>query len=379
MAQVVEVNCIEELEHYYLIWNSLFRETRGATFFQSFDWLRAYWRHYGDRQKLKVLVVYSGGSPIGIVPLTVITERTRVGEVRTLTYPLHDWSSFYGPIGPNPTATLAAAMRYLRDSRRDWDLLDLRWTNRDDGDHGRTQQAMHNAGFQGVEGVWDETAVIETSCGWDGYFASRTSRFRNNVRRAEKRIAELGELTFERYRPRGEAVGDGDPRWDVYEECVALARRSWQGSSETGTTISHESVAEFFRETHELAAKAGTLDLVLVRLNGKLVAFCYNYHRDGRVFGLRVGIDPDVAAHGMGTVLYAWIIRDSCGRGDQVFDMGPGSLDKKRRWITRVAKVYRYTHYPLAAPRVQILRLKRWLKGRDATAGPKIMAKKSAN
>ena len=102
MPEVVEINDIDELEHYWLIWNALLAETPGASFFHSLDWLATYWKHFGHRQKLRVLVVYSRGIPVGIVPLTVICERTRVGRIRTLTYPLHDWGSFYGPIGPNP-------------------------------------------------------------------------------------------------------------------------------------------------------------------------------------------------------------------------------------------------------------------------------------
>ena len=100
MSQVIEINRIEDLGQYRLLWSALLGQTRGASFFQSLDWLEAYWRHFGHRQKLRVLIVSSGGEPIGIVPLTVVRESTRVGTLRTLTYPIHDWWWFYGPIGP---------------------------------------------------------------------------------------------------------------------------------------------------------------------------------------------------------------------------------------------------------------------------------------
>ena len=127
MSEVIEVNRIEDLEAYRLLWNALLPRTPGASFFQSLDWLTAYWHHFGQNQKLRVLIVHSGGRPIGIVPLTVIREFKKVGPVRVLTYPLHDWGSFYGPIGPEPAATLAAAMGHIRRTARDWDLIDLRW------------------------------------------------------------------------------------------------------------------------------------------------------------------------------------------------------------------------------------------------------------
>ncbi len=367
MPEVVEINDIDELEHYWLIWNALLAETPGASFFHSLDWLTTYWRHFGHRQKLRVLVVYSRGIPVGIVPLTVIRERTRVGRIRTLTYPLHDWGSFYGPIGPNPTATLTAAMQYLREIHRDWDLLDLRWIDRERHDVGRTRNAMRHAGWQGCESIWKETAVIDMTQSWEDYFASRTSKFRNNVRRAGKRVCEAGKVSFERHRPLSAADGDGDPRWDLYEQCIEVARQSWQGSSTNGTTLSHDSVSKFFHEAHALAAKAGAVDLCLLRLNGQPVAFAYNYHCDGRVFGLRAGYDARSAPPGMGTVLFQHVFQDSFERGDHLFDMASGSEKAKRSWMTHIERSYRYTHYN-ATPRVQMLRLKHWLRRRQQTS-----------
>jgi CelD/BcsL family acetyltransferase involved in cellulose biosynthesis len=167
MSHVIEINRPEQLEPYRLVWQALWGETRGASFFQTLDWLQASWRHFGGGQKLRVLVVVSDGTPVGILPLTVTSERTRVGRIRTLTYPLAEWGSFYGPIGPNPTATLVAAMRHLAETPRDWDLLDLRSIDREGLDRRRTQRAMQWAGFQGHERSWKECGQIEVAGTWD--------------------------------------------------------------------------------------------------------------------------------------------------------------------------------------------------------------------
>ena len=106
MTTIEEINDPVRLADLRPLWNHLLGETPGATFFQSCDWLECYWRHYGPGQRLRVLVVRDGQRPLGILPLVVRTERTRVGSVRVLTYPLHDWGTFYGPIGPEPAATL---------------------------------------------------------------------------------------------------------------------------------------------------------------------------------------------------------------------------------------------------------------------------------
>jgi CelD/BcsL family acetyltransferase involved in cellulose biosynthesis len=361
MSEVVEINRIDELDSLQSVWRSLLAQTRDGSFLQSLDWLKTYWRHFGHGQRLRVLAVSSRGRVIGILPLTVAAEKTRIGGIRVLTYPLHDWGSFYGPIGPCPTTTLTASLRHVRQTPRDWDVLDLRWTDKSGGDCGRTPKAMEEAGLRPREGVWRRLAVVDTRGSWEEYLASRTPGFRKHIRRHLRTASESGRLEHIRYRPLGEAHGDDDPRWDLYDACVEVARRSWQSSSRTGTTLCHAAVSDFLREAHGAAARAGAVDLNLLRLNGRPIAFGYNFHHQGYVLGLRTGYDPEFSHLGPGSALYAHTLRDSCERGDRAFDLGPGSLSIKRGWLTRIAVSYRYIHYPLTSPRGQLVRMKRWL------------------
>lgn len=360
---VVEINDPQQLEELRLLWTLFLPQTRGVSFFHTLDWLQCYWRHFGADQQLRVLVASSGHTPIGILPLTVVPEKTRLGTLRVLTYPLHEWGTFFGPIGPNPTATLTLAFQYLRETSRDWDLLDMRWVNRDEHDHLRTQWALEHAGYRVREAIWKTTSLVEMQGGWDEYWQSRSSKMRNNLQRDVKHLSRHGEIEHVRYRPAGASFGDDDPRWDLYDACVEIAAASWQGSSETGTTLSHPSVAAFLRESHALAVKHGMVDLNLLRVDGKPVAYSYNYMAAGQLTGIRRGHLPEYAAGGAGNVLFLHMLRDSFEREDQSLDLGPGWLDIKRRWTNRLMNSYRYTHYPLLDPRAQLLRVKRWAWG----------------
>jgi CelD/BcsL family acetyltransferase involved in cellulose biosynthesis len=203
---------------------------------------------------------------------------------------------------------------------------------------------------------------------------------RNNVRRDEKRLRERGSVEYIRYRPAGTAYGDDDPRWDLYETCVELAAASWQGQSDTGTTLSHKSVAEFFRDAHEAAVKNGMVDINILKVNGRAVAFSYNYICDGRLVGVRRGHLPQFTNCGIGNILLVYMLRDSFQREDRHLDLGTGYSEGKRRWSTRSARSYRYTHYPLLAPRAQILRLKHWATAdAPATAAVKSLRSKTAS
>ncbi|MGA2068680.1 MAG: GNAT family N-acetyltransferase [Thermoguttaceae bacterium] len=362
MTTIEEINDPVRLADLRPLWNHLLGETPGATFFQSCDWLECYWRHYGPGQRLRVLVVRDGQRPLGILPLVVRTERTRVGSVRVLTYPLHDWGTFYGPIGPNPAATLLAGLGHVRRTRRDWDVLDLRWVDQDGCDEGQTEWAMRQAGFRPCRQAWDRAGQIDTTGTWEDYWAGRDKKFRHNVDRCRRRLADQGEVTLVRHRPSPGLKGDGDPRWDLYDACVAVARRSWQGDATDGTTLSHPGVAGFLRDVHAAAARRGAVDLGLLLVAGRPVAFIYHYHYDGRLYGLRKGFDAEFAHLRPGLVLQYLVLEDGWRRGDRSCDLGVGSHDSKRHWQTAVATSYRFTHFPAAVVRAQLLRLNRWVR-----------------
>ena len=364
MTSVDEINRIEELVQLRPVWDALLAETEGSSFFHTLPWLEVYWEHFGAGQKLRGLVVSAGGKPIGIMPLVVRAEPTKLGWVRVLTYPLHDWGSFYGPIGPQPDATLAAGLAHVRRTPRDWDILELRWIDPGGPDSRRTEQAMRAAGFHACKSVWDRTAMIDLEGGWDAYLAGRTGKWRNNLRRTERRLGRQGRVDYLRYRPRGQALGEEDPRWDLYDLCEDIARRSWQGSSTRGTTLSHESIRQFLRSSHVVAARAGAVDLNLLLLDEQPLAFAYNYCCRGHVYGLRAGYDAELSREGAGNLLLARAIEDSFRREDLLYDLGAGYIQGKRPLLSRIVPILRYSHFHPGTPRTLLLRMKRWLQAR---------------
>src|SRR5438309_5138649 len=114
MIGIREINEIESLDGCRARWDELLGETAGASFFQSLEWLESYWRHFGSAQRLRVLVAERADQIVGIVPLAVRREPTRVGPLSVLTYPLHDWGTFYAPVGPDPAAVLTAALQHVQ-------------------------------------------------------------------------------------------------------------------------------------------------------------------------------------------------------------------------------------------------------------------------
>ena len=124
------------------------------------------------------------------------------------------------------------------------------------------------------------------------YWQGREAKFRKNIDRLQRRMAEQGKMELVRYRPEPACGGEVDPRWDLYDACVALAQRSWQGENGDKTNLCHAQVGGFFRDAHAAAARLGAVDLNLLYFNDQPAAFMYNYRWQTPVYGLRRGFDP---------------------------------------------------------------------------------------
>ncbi len=163
------------------------------------------------------------------------------------------------------------------------------------------------------------------------------------------------------------AKDDGDPRWDLFAMCQQVALASWQATSTTGTTLTHERVRHFLRDAHAIAAHNGMVDVNLLLVDGRPAAFAYNYHFQGRLTGLRVGYDAALEQSGpgragLGSALMLASIEDSCQRRDVSLDLGPGETPFKRRLRTHSEVSYRMIYAPLDSWRSQAVRLSRWAR-----------------
>ncbi|MEX2285622.1 MAG: GNAT family N-acetyltransferase [Planctomycetaceae bacterium] len=364
MISVREINDAAELATVRAEWDQLLERTRAASFFHSWAWFTTYWKHFSAGKRMRVLVAYDQDRAVGIVPLVVRTAR-RSEPIRILTYPLDDWGTAYSPIGADPQTTLTAALAHIRRTPRDWRILELPWVDAlvDDG---RTQLALDATGFQSIRETQNPRAVIDLAAHgtWDAYLATRTSKCRENLRRKEKRLAQRGTVTYVGHRPDATEGLPAEPRWDLYDACESISRASWQGSASGGSMLNKEEFRAFYRDCHLAAAQSGAVDLGLILVDDRPVAFQYAYHFRGSVCGIKSAYDPAFAFEGVGTVIKARLIADSFARGDHTYDMGPEALEWKRDWLTRVWSVYRYVHFPPRSLVAQLIRGKRTIERR---------------
>lgn len=370
MITVAEINDIDRIDHFRLAWRALLGKTKGATFAHSPEWLEQYWAHFGKNLKLRVLLVTLRNKIIGIVPLVVKPVSTPLGTLRVLTYPLDSWGTFFGQIGGNPAATMVTALRHIRTSRRDWDLIDLRYIDQDGHDHRRTSNALKSVGYQGSPAIWRRLGMVNTSdTSWIEYLASRSPETRNRIAQAEEIAAQNGHVSFYRSRLEDPLAPGWNPRWDLWAQFEQMDFQTGRQTLIAGGEFSLKQKLAFLRDIHGPAARSGMARIDALFVNHTVAAFAYGLQHAAGTDYLALGRMPGTSPETL-TTLLSQMIRQSIQDGEPALNLGLVGLPSAGLWTNQSLKSYRCSHFPLTAPRTQLLRLNRWLQ--KSASRPKV-------
>lgn len=358
MNDVHEINCLADLAGLRSAWRGLLAQTPGYSLFHTLEWLESAWGNYARPQRLRVVVVERRGQVVGIVPFCVREEPRRVGTVRVLTYPLDDWGTFYGPLGPEPGFAFRQALHLVARTKRDWDLIDLRWVDESADEFFAIGEAFRECSFEYRVRPRMEVRHCHFGQGWEAYLKSRSRNWRRKMSHDVELLARAGDVVLRRYRPAAGCDPGCEEHAEVYRICEEISARTWQAADASQSCLSSPRVRDALFRVHCQAAALGMLDTNILEVGGKAVAFNYNYVAEGRTYGLRCGYDPSSEREGCGRVLLYMMLQDSFRRGDIEYNFGPGRQPYKDRFATGMRHAYTFRHYAKYSLRSQLLHLK---------------------
>jgi len=212
--------------------------------------------------------------------------------------------------------------------------------------------------------------LVDTSGSHEAWLARRSKRVRTLLRRENEAAARLGM--------RFEAVTHDPTASDLWTRMLALEQAGWKGRERTAI-LDDPAATRFYTDLAARAAAAGALQIGLMWLGERLVAFEFGVLGGERLFLLKVAYDEEFAGMSLGHVLAARMIRhcfehpaiscyDKMGNG-----MTPAPY--KLRFADACAPLYRVTIYAPGAAGVTLfaydearVRAKAWRDARR-TAG----------
>ena len=374
--QNLQIESITDLSRFNAIageWDRLIDDAGIERLFVSHDWLRTWWEAFGGDHQLHVLTLRNAGRLIGAVPMMRSNERFYGLKINSI-------QSIYNPHTPRCDFIIApgwadrvypTAWNYLCN-RTDCDMIAFRQVPDDSPTLAAIESLAQADGWLSGQWIAPASPYIPLNCTHDDLLKRLKGGYRYNLRKRYERLSKAGpidvEVITEKERVR-EAMQDG----------LRIEAAAWKG--ERGTAIASDpAVTEFYIRLAERQADAKQLRLSFLRIGGKRISFSYILCSDNKLYGVKIGYDPEFHTYSPGNMLLNLILQDVCANGlaeydflgvDDEWKMDWTDATRGHRWLFLFRKGLRprTLHYlkfnlmPKVKP--QLVRLCTSLRGRS--------------
>ncbi|MEQ8789558.1 MAG: GNAT family N-acetyltransferase [Pirellulaceae bacterium] len=326
---------LDELRRESVAWDDLWRRTQSAMPTAQAELIAQWVEHFAPQQRFAAAVVEDEqGRMAAALPLIGVTVG-RVLEVGQL--PSNCWSPG-GDLLVDSRADADAALEVLAAGlpQLPWPLL---WLDEVEWNgplwYAFRQAAWHADRDYSTHHQFD-VGVIDIDHDWPAYEARWSGNHRRSVRVGLRRLEEEGDVQFEAvHYPRREDLES------LLREGFEVEDRSWKGA-EGSSVLKSPGMFEFFLRQAQSLAERGQLELYLLRLDGRPIAFEYCYVAGGVCYSHKLGYDQQYARCAPGLVLRKMQLEQLFADDDRGTFNTLGILcETKAKWSTRAYSVGR--------------------------------------
>lgn len=169
--------------------------------------------------------------------------------------------------------------------------------------------------------------VVDLSGGVDGFLSKRSSGFRKNLQKAERRARRF-DLAFEVAESTSPEEAD-----ESFDRLLAIERRSWKGRH--GVGIDTEPMCAFYRDMNRRLVERGARRLLFATFDGRDAAYIFGGILGKTYRGLQFSFDERYRRLSLGNLCQLEEIRRLCQQSIELYDLGT-EVAYKKRWGDRV-------------------------------------------
>jgi CelD/BcsL family acetyltransferase involved in cellulose biosynthesis len=286
----------DEFEQLAPEWDALVRASPRPSPFMLHAWLDAWWRYYGEGAELFVPVARRDGRLVAALPLLV---RPHLGlrAARFLGGRQSALADLLLAPGEDASVGRVMAARVASDA----DFVDLYGLPTQSNVAEALGPSVHI-----LERV--EAPVLDLTGGWEAVYRDKTNSKKRNLHgRRRRQLAELGRLEVVVAR----TLDDLRP---ALEDAFRLHLLRWEGRPD-GSGFGTPTGKRFHRDVLESLADLDVARIVLLKLDGRAIAFHYYLALEGRMYVHRLAFDPAFGRYSPGLVNTLDTIEAAAGEG----------------------------------------------------------------
>jgi CelD/BcsL family acetyltransferase involved in cellulose biosynthesis len=283
--------------------------------FSTWEWTSVWWRHFGSGRSLEVWGVRDDDErTVALLPLT----RERRGPLRLVRFAGHGVADELGPVCAAEDRIAATAA--LRDAVDGADVLIA--------ERLRCDWPLRLLGGRILSEDDSPVVALAAEGDWEAYLGARSSNFRQQVRRRERKLQRALDVRFR--------LADDPARLDAdFDALVTLHRARW-GRLSSSFSGPREA---FHREFAAVALSRGWLRLWLAESQGVPVAAWYGFRFAGVESYYQSGRDPAWDRHAVGAGILEHSIREAFADGMREYRLLRGDETYKRRYASAPGSV----------------------------------------
>lgn len=296
----------------------------------SFEWTTALLAsHVQENDKIVCIVLKRGELVVGIVPLVLRPLRI-LGQTFVTAFPVCELSNTHSDLLLEEVSepVLAAFVDALYDRKLRWDVFGMTRLL-----ESHPLGALWCGALRRRWKLFEVTreqpsfylSLVKT---YDGYLQQRSGRFRNALKRIERKLRSKGPVRI--------LSQDDFANFDAaYEVLLSIEQRSWK--QDQGTSIAAVSrQAAFYRGLCAQAFQRKQLHLGFLSLDGRPVAYNLGLIANGTYYYLKTSYDHAERPFSPATFLRAKLVEELIKRGVKHMDFPAEPYEWERQWTDHV-------------------------------------------
>ncbi|MEK7250106.1 MAG: GNAT family N-acetyltransferase, partial [Bacteroidota bacterium] len=309
-------------------WTRLLEES-DATVFQSFEWQRTWWKHFGEQDplaNLHIVTLRNGGRLVAIAPL-YIESMKKLGMIRLrrlgfIGGGITDYLDVVVAKGYE-TSCLPVLASHIADQSSLFDVIHLTDISDRSPNRALLYQELSRLGFRGSHFVSDCCPRMQLRETWEATVASLPSSKQKRFRQVQRKIESDFKVELH-------VVTDPDQLPRDFTEFFNLHQKRWNESGQSGV-LADARTAGFHREISELFFKRKRLFLAFLLLDGRRVAANYGFVYRKELLHYLSGIEmrAELSKYSIGRVLQMYSIAEAAKQGIKVYDFMRGPEEYK--------------------------------------------------
>lgn len=317
-------------------WNNLLSQSTSDNLFLRHEWLSNWWSSYNNKNKsaLMALLLKKDGRLIGAAPLMLSKDKMRGLPIKKIAFMGESsWTTGDFLTAEQKEEALEKIIEYILGIK--WDMMDLQNVPEESENIRIMAEILKKKGIGHLSMPASSSPYLIADASWDSFYNQRSIRFKKAMRNKINKINKSGAVKIQKYSTPEEVKR-------VLPIIFEIGLKGWKHKINNAISSTEEN-KRFYTQLSETMSSLGWLNIWLLSLNEKPIAFEYHIRHKNTIHGLIADYDEDYRELSPGSILDFNIMQHIFNNEKCEYDLGSGNSFYKMNW-TEKAKRYQ-SHY----------------------------------